>query len=103
MKKVAVRRLRSGTANRRIVLVDGAWYFTTKQDIDVGPYARRKDAVDGAHTLYRLLLKATNSTEAIKTVLGFMILQKCDEGVSEPHGLIGGGAEQSERIRRQRR
>jgi hypothetical protein len=54
-------RARSGEAEQlwfrtdRIFRSDGAWYFATREGIDVGPYEHREDARRDAKSLIRLL------------------------------------------------
>ena len=59
----------------RFLMANGAWYFTTREGIDVGPFKTRPDAVKAGDRLIELLRTVSDSGEARKTIEDFIRFQ----------------------------
>ena len=55
----------------RFFQVDGAWFFSTREGIDIGPYSTKEDAEREERNLVKLLENAQNATEAILLIHEF--------------------------------
>ncbi len=56
-------------------MANGAWYFTTREHIDVGPFDSRADAVKACDRLIELLRSVSDPGEAHKTIQDFITFQ----------------------------
>jgi Domain of unknown function (DUF6316) len=59
----------------RFLMANGAWYFTTREGIDVGPFQTRPDAVKACDRLIELLRTVAHPDEARKTIEDFIRFQ----------------------------
>jgi hypothetical protein len=59
----------------RFVQANGAWYFATRELIDVGPFKTRPDAVKAAEQLIEQLKSAKDDADARKIIDDFMRFQ----------------------------
>jgi len=56
----------------RFFMANGAWYFSTREQIDVGPFTTRIDAVEAAEKLIAILREETSSEAARKAIQDFI-------------------------------
>ena len=56
-------------------MTNGAWYFSTREGIDIGPFPARADAVKACDRLIELLRGVSDPDEARKTIQDFMTFQ----------------------------
>ncbi len=59
----------------RFLMANGAWYFTTREGIDVGPFQTRPDAVKACDRLIELLRPVSDPDDARKTIEDFIRFQ----------------------------
>jgi hypothetical protein len=59
----------------RFVQTNGAWYFSTREQIDVGPFKTRHDAVKASELLIEQLKSAKDDADARKMIDDFMRFQ----------------------------
>jgi len=59
----------------RFVQANGAWYFSTREQIDVGPFKTRADAVKASEKLIEQLAAAPDGAAAKKIIDDFMTFQ----------------------------
>jgi hypothetical protein len=59
----------------RFVQTNGAWYFSTREQIDVGPFKTRHDAVKASEQLIEQLAAALDPLAAKKVIEDFMTFQ----------------------------
>jgi hypothetical protein len=62
-------------SSERFLMANGAWYFTTREGIDVGPFQTRPDAVKACDRLIELLRVVKDTDEARKTIQDFITFQ----------------------------
>jgi uncharacterized protein DUF6316 len=56
----------------RFFMANGAWYFSTREQIDVGPFQTRIDAVEAAEKLIAILRGEPDSESARKAIHDFI-------------------------------
>ena len=56
-------------------MANGAWFFTTREQIDIGPFESRADAVKACDRLIELLRSVSDPDEATKTIQDFITFQ----------------------------
>ena len=56
----------------RFFMANGAWYFATREQIDVGPFATRIDAVEAAEKLIAILRGEPDAESARKAIQDFI-------------------------------
>ncbi len=59
----------------RFLMANGAWYFTTREHIEVGPFATRADAVKACERLIDQLRTVSDPEDARKTIDDFIRFQ----------------------------
>jgi Domain of unknown function (DUF6316) len=59
----------------RFVQTNGAWYFSTREQIDVGPFKTRHDAVKASEKLIEHLAAAPDDAAAKKIIEDFVTFQ----------------------------
>jgi Domain of unknown function (DUF6316) len=59
----------------RFLMANGAWYFTTREHIDVGPFTTRGDAVKACERLIDQLRTVSVPDDARKTIDDFIRFQ----------------------------
>ncbi len=57
--------------SERFFTVDGAWFFSTREGIDVGPYTTKVDTRKEERRLVKLLATTPNPTEAVLLIHEF--------------------------------
>ena len=62
-------------SSERFLMANGAWFFTTREHIDVGPFESRADAVKACDRLIELLRSVSDPNEARKTIQDFITFQ----------------------------
>ena len=65
-------------ANGRATLIQGKWYFATREGIDVGPYESRQQAEAAAKRLAAALGTVRDPIAADKIIREFMYLKRAD-------------------------
>lgn len=68
-------RVRHFRSSDRFLMANGAWYFTTRESIDVGPFRTRPDAVKACDRLIELLRPVSDPGDARKTIEDFIRFQ----------------------------
>ena len=61
-------------ADDRCFMSNGKWFFSTREGIDVGPYASREAAEFAIARLIKQLDGVTEADEAVKVVRQFLLL-----------------------------
>ena len=56
----------------RFFMANGAWYFSTREQIDVGPFTTRIDAVEAAENLITNLHDERDGESARKAIQDFI-------------------------------
>ena len=74
---------RSGFRTVRFVLTNGAWYFATREGIDIGPFNSRHSAVRACDRLVDQLSRS-GGTNARKIVENFVTFQMRREDRAMP-------------------
>jgi len=59
----------------RFIQANGAWYFSTREMIDVGPFKTRADAVKASEVLIEQLKTSKDTADAKKIIEDFMTFQ----------------------------
>ena len=59
----------------RYIQANGAWFFSTREQIDVGPFKTRHDAVKASETLIEQLKTAKDAADARKVIDDFIRFQ----------------------------
>ena len=56
----------------RFFMANGAWYFSTREQIDVGPFTTRIDAAEAAERLIAILRDEPDTESARKAIQDFI-------------------------------
>ncbi|NKC01143.1 MAG: hypothetical protein GKR90_21970 [Pseudomonadales bacterium] len=57
--------------SKRFYQVDGVWFFSTREGLDVGPFDSESDAQKHSEKLKSLLIKCSDEASAKKTILEY--------------------------------
>jgi uncharacterized protein DUF6316 len=76
MQHDAQKHLNGEAPSERAIYVDGEWFFSTREGIELGPYATRDDAASAATDLATMLKDITDPESARQFVIReFMLLR----------------------------
>jgi hypothetical protein len=65
-------------SNGRATLIQGKWYFATREGVDVGPYETQRQAEAAAARLTTMLRRVRDPIAVEKIIREFMYLKRSD-------------------------